>query len=145
MQNKVTKQSGSLNSLQKLQEDDKATELKIDEEKVDQSINKSNDPQLLSRCMAGTSQTNTDNRKLHKHELMFKNKYQLKPSSMMILQLLLIITVSSSSTRMYANANDIKMTESMMHTNANEIVRANTKALRRTNSNETQRIEKKAH
>ena len=46
---------------------------------------------------------------------------------------------------MYANANDIKMTESMMHTNANEIVRANTKALRRTNSNETQRIEKKAH
>ena len=58
---------------------------------------------------------------------MFKNKYQLKPSSMMILQLLLMSTVNSSSTRMYANANDIKMTESMMHTNANEIVRTNTK------------------
>ena len=65
---------------------------------------------------------------------MFKNKNYLKPSSMMILQLLLIITVNSSSTRMYANANDIKMTESMMHTNATEIVRTNTKALRRTDT-----------
>ena len=55
---------------------------------------------------------------------MFKNKNQLKPSSMIFLSLLLILTGNSSSTMMYAKDND-KST----NTNANEIVRTNTKAL----------------
>ena len=68
---------------------------------------------------------------------------------MILLPLLLMLTVNSSSTMIYANANEIRRTESMIHTIANEIRRTNTNALRRTdtkiyaNSNETQRIEKR--
>ena len=45
-----------------------------------------------------------------------------------------MLAVNSSSTKMYVNASKIRRTESMMHTNANEIVRTNTKALRRTDT-----------
>ena len=55
IQNKVTKQSGSFNSLQKLQEDDEATELEINQFRL-----KSNDRLLLSGCKARTIQLNTD-------------------------------------------------------------------------------------
>ena len=82
MQNKVTKQSGSFNSLQKLQEDDKATELEINQFRLE-----SDDRLLLSGCKARIIQSNTDTKKIHKHERMCKNKNQLVPSSMIFLSL----------------------------------------------------------
>ena len=125
VQNKILKQQGSSGPLQKLQdsdnkEDDKANELDLkgknsDERKVDQSIG----PLSLSKN-AGTIQPNIDTSKLHKKELTFKNRKQLKPSNVILLLLLLMLTINSSCTKVYANANEIRRTETMIHTNANE-------------------------
>ena len=119
-----TKQSGSFNSIKKLQEGDKAIELEINQFRL-----KSDDQILLSGCKARTIQLNTDTKKLHKYELMCKNKNQLASSSMIFLSLLLILTGNSSSIMMHAEAND---TSTKAYTK--EIVRTNTKAIKRTDT-----------
>ena len=79
-------------------------------------------------------------KKSHRYGLTCENKKQLVPSSMIFLSLFLILT---SNTMMCAEANDISM-----NADTNEIVRTNTKAIRRAdtgkhiNENETQRIER---
>ena len=61
--------------------------------------------------------------KLHRYGVMCENKQQLVPSSMMFLSLFLVLT---SNTMMCAEDNDISM-----NTITNEIVRTNTKVIRR--------------
>ena len=109
VQNRFTEHLGSFDSLQILQEDNKETESNTKgknsyERKVDQSKRKISDPLSLSRFKTGRFQSHTDASRLHKNELISNNKNQLKPSSMILLSLLLMLTVNSSSTMMYANA-----------------------------------------
>ena len=70
-----------------------------------------------------STQTRKSNNKLHRYGTMCENKKRLVPSSMMCISLCLIIT---NNTMMCAEDNDISM-----NTGTNEIVRTNTKEIRR--------------
>ena len=92
-----------------------------DERKIDQL--KSFGLLSLSKFNAGTIKPDIDASKLHKQELTFKNRNPLKPRSITLLPLLLMLAINSSYTMGHANANEIRRTETMIHTNANEIRR----------------------
>ena len=62
----------------------------------------------LSNFNAGTIPPDID---ASKQELTFKSANPLKPSSMTILPLLLILAIDSSYTMVHANTNEIRKTE----------------------------------